>query len=414
MKKLILFLIIIIIISPIMVYAIDSCDSKDIEIESVELKKLTGNAVEGESAKIENGKLITNLSFATVGDSVQYKLRINNKSNEDYYFDEKSIKSKTEYIDYEVFYDDNNSIVKKKSSKVVNVKISYSREISDNVYHSDYSMIINLTNEDLNIPNPNTSNKLIIFMLFVLMILVISGVVFRNKRISKALLVLFILLVPVSVYALCKVELDMKCNISIEKKYTGYSYFYNERGASTLGYELNIHRKSVWCPIDSSGSDESACALGDGFETEEECRNYIDQYYNGGSCVSRERLYDDSIIFHEINPIEYFYESARMYYIKMYIEDNVVKDAWVCFRTDKDYCMKGGDGTQSYNTNLEILRAQEPYFTSCEYGEEYSSCQGGIPGLKYISIHKEGMVTIGNNYQAGCYINADGYFTVFD
>ena len=393
MKKLFL-LILLIVFSPIIVYAADNCSSDQIAINSVEVKNTSGDIVENEPARIENGVLYTNLNFVSVGDSIEYHVNVENKSNEDYYFDENSIKTKTKYVDYEISYDDNNPIIKKKSSKDVDIQITYNREIDEDEYHSNDSMKINLVNDKKILSNPKTSTTMIVALL-VLILLVISLLLFKGKR--KELLILLIMFIPTGVFAICKVELDMKCNISIEKKYTGYSYLYNERGSGALGTELNIQKKSFWCSVFNE-NEEYYCALDPGFETEEECNAYVAQYYDPGtgSCVKRERLYDDSLIFHEINPIPFY----RPYYIKLYIEKNIPKEVYVCFKTDKDYCMKAGDDSL-YNDNVEILRSQQSLFGNCDFGNDYSYCRQGNSSLNYITING-GSINIGNGYGAQC------------
>ena len=81
MKK--LLTIIFLVMFPIFVYA-DNCDIESISIKNITLSNKTDGVIE-KSEPVINGKSITlDLSVSNLNDKVEYKLTIDNKSNEDY------------------------------------------------------------------------------------------------------------------------------------------------------------------------------------------------------------------------------------------------------------------------------------------------------------------------------------------
>jgi len=74
------------------------------------------------------------------------------------------------------------------------------------------------------------------------------------------------------------------------------------------------------------------------------------------------------------------------YYLKHDVENNLITASYVCFVTDSEYCLKGGDASY-YQNNLEILRASESWFNNNEgwcsfdnlnsFSGDYSGCYDG-------------------------------------
>lgn len=88
-----------------------TCDSSSIKLDSIELSTTSGNAEEVTEAIISGKKINIDLKLYDPGDSIEYNIIVKNTSNEDYYFDEESLKLNTEYIKYGFIYDDNSNIV---------------------------------------------------------------------------------------------------------------------------------------------------------------------------------------------------------------------------------------------------------------------------------------------------------------
>ena len=178
----------------------------------------------------------------------------------------------------------------------------------------------------------------------------------------------------------------------------GMYYIYNERGFSNLNDTVEYSKMRVWCETGDN------CALGSYSETKEECEQY------GGTCAQKTVYFDRNIGLFFNEKINYY----RPYYIKERIESNVIKEAYICIVTDKEYCLRGGDGSNSYSTNLAILQQNQSYFSSCsETGGRYS-CTGGSNDLKYVVVYTSGDVEAGNNNAANCEVTSDGLIACAD
>ena len=116
--------------------------------------------------------------------------------------------------------------------------------------------------------------------------------------------------------------------------------------------------------------------------------------------MSRERLYDENLLFYELDKLPFY----RTYYIRLYINKDVLESASVCFVTDKEYCFTDDDSADGYEQNIEILRSQQSHFEYCNFNDTDSYCQNSDGVIYSISI-SPGNVVIVNRYGAGCWVN---------
>ena len=190
---------------------------------------------------------------------------------------------------------------------------------------------------------------------------------------------------------------------TITESYTGYAFLYNERGWHSFGTKLDNTKQKIYCPVDQSDSWDYHCALGGYFDNEEECQNYINSYMNvnTSTCEIRDILYDSELQFYEFNRLQYY----RPYYLKLYIQNDILTNAWTCVNINQEeYCFKGEDPSE-YENNIEILRSIQSHFGNCQFDSNYSHCYNGENvHLSYITISREGGVVAGNSYGAQCYV----------
>ena len=119
MMKYIRLLLLMILLLPVMVFAKDECDNSKIQIKTIEVSDKS-NLVEELSPPTADGlKLGIDVSLSKVGDSITYKMEVENSSNSDYLIKEEDIVSNSEYINYDVSYADDSNVIKGKSSKDV-------------------------------------------------------------------------------------------------------------------------------------------------------------------------------------------------------------------------------------------------------------------------------------------------------
>ncbi|MCI9084577.1 MAG: hypothetical protein HFH46_03040, partial [Bacilli bacterium] len=88
---------------------------------------------------------------------------------------------------------------------------------------------------------------------------------------------------------------------------------------------------------------------------------------------------------------------GKNHYLKHEIEDNKITASYVCFVTDSEHCIQGGNASY-YETNKALLQGQESLFTnnggSCTFDNSTSSCRGG--GFSSINAGFTGGVSAGD------------------
>ncbi len=262
MKKYLLSILLFIMSIPIYVNA-ETCDSSNIKIESIKLNTTTGNAKEVTEASINDKKINLDLKMYDPGDSIEYILKVKNTSKENFYFDEESLKINTDYLQYEFIYD-NSSVVEANSEKIIKLKIEYKNKVPTNLLVNDSfndtnTMSVNLSNKDtINVPdtlkNPETGDLLVRYLFVVLLSGGVLLIVFKKKKATKYMILIIGLatIIPISVYALCKYDIEVETKIQIDGK---EAYF-------LIGPEVNIKMKQL------AGDDTSTVANGYSFQDE--------------------------------------------------------------------------------------------------------------------------------------------------
>ena len=218
--KLILTVFIITLFIPLIVKA-ETCDTNKISISSISLKEQVGTAIETDSATAEGKNINLNLSMSNLGDSVQYEVVIKNDSNKDYQIGGNNYNS-SDYISYNLSSSDNSNIIKGNSSKTFNLKIEYNKEIPEESFESkeynyNKTITINLSSGD-ELINPNT--KVNSYIVILVLVACLSGVLYfilsHKKKVELIILIIgAVIIIPLSVYALCKCDINIESNIII-------------------------------------------------------------------------------------------------------------------------------------------------------------------------------------------------------
>ncbi len=221
--KLILLIFSLVIFLPFIVNA-ETCNTDKISISSISLEKTSGNTKEKEEATANGKNINLNLSMSDVGDSIKYKVVVNNESNEDYELDSTSFNLSPDYIDYSVTSEDDSYIIKANSSMTVYLTVKYAKEVPDEsfesgTYNGNQIITVQLYTGDT-LKNPNTGNYAIFVILLILIISGISFIVLRKKKYIKFMILIMgiAVIIPISVYALCKTEIKIESNINIIRR----------------------------------------------------------------------------------------------------------------------------------------------------------------------------------------------------
>ena len=229
MKK-ILLVILFLLLFPSMVLAKDTCNNNDIVIKNVSIENTNGYIEEIAQPNINNNKINLNLEMYNTDDSIIYNITINNKSDEDYYFTKNSFNLNTNYLEYELLND--SEIIKSSEEKSIQLKITYKNQISADEFKENNMMSITLS--DTPLTNPDTK-RMISLILLVTFITLTIFIINKRKKLEKVLIGILICLIPLSIKALCTINLEINTNITI-----------NEKKASFLpGKEVNTKMKML-------------------------------------------------------------------------------------------------------------------------------------------------------------------------
>jgi len=229
MKKFKKLLIIILLLIPFIVLA----ENKDVEIKSIELVDKSEDVEELEKATFKDLKLNFSLKFTTKDDYAKYKIVLVNNSDKDYEIDNTSTFNEKKFIKYDYEVDNKDKILKSKDELTVNVIITYIKELEDSdfvdgFYKETNSVSLELVNDNevidnpaiKMVTNPNTSTGYILLVIFAVILSMLVLILIKNKK-SKLFIITILLTIPLTVFALEKIKIDVETYIEIEKR----SYF---------------------------------------------------------------------------------------------------------------------------------------------------------------------------------------------
>lgn len=291
MKKFIIPILLCILFIPFIVKA-EVCDIDKISISSIDINNKTDTVNEVVEAISKGRNIILNLNMSAVGDNIEYKFVVKNDSNEDYELDKNSLVDNSEYIDFIVESEDNNYIVKANSTKTINLKVKYKNEVPDDAYSSgqyNYNQKIsfNLSTEDKTV-NPDTMIKVYVLVAILLLLIVFTLLfVFNKKKHAKALSVLIIglIIIPTSVFAICKCDITIDSNIVISKN-PEFCYTYNGE-TRYLEYQEGM----TWSDYVESSFNKNYIQV---YSNCVQPYGLSHDYYCYSSHLSGENFYDDS------------------------------------------------------------------------------------------------------------------------
>ena len=230
MKKILIFIILLL---PFYVYAEDSCSQDDIQIESIVLDSTQGNIEQTTEPSTDNNQINLGLKANVIDDNAVYKVVIKNTSNQDYVFDQSSLS--TDYLNYDITYEDNSDIVKAGESKTIYLKVHYATKpstesLNNGTVTTQPKVTFNLQKEEevktiieevVNaITNPNTNDKVLIYLGILIISLILTIVLlkkYKKLRNTTMLLVLFLTTTQI-VKAVCTCNLDINTNLEIDAK----------------------------------------------------------------------------------------------------------------------------------------------------------------------------------------------------
>jgi hypothetical protein len=202
----------------------------DVEIKSVTLIDKSEEVTELESAKYNGLKIDFSLKFTAKDDYAKYKIVLVNNSDKDYEIDNTSTFNTKKFIKYDYEVENNKKVLKSKEELTINILITYIKELEDSdfvdgFYKETNSVSLELVNDNdvidnpviKMVTNPNTSTGYILLVIFAVILSMLVLVLVKNKR-SKLFIIAILLTIPLTVYALEKIKIDVETYIEIERR----------------------------------------------------------------------------------------------------------------------------------------------------------------------------------------------------
>lgn len=205
--------------------------AEDIEIKSITEAGIGGNASYCPNPTADGLTLsFDGVTFKDKGDYVSYDVVVANNSNEDYEISNGTSFSDSKYFKYEFTFEGNSNIVPKKSTKKMNIKISYDKDVDPTAFDNNGTfsegneMSINLAVQQPTTNNPKTGSGLVValIILFLAVVASISMVLTNKTKLNKHLIMIIALalaIIPVTIYAAKMVTIKLNTEIIIDKNY---------------------------------------------------------------------------------------------------------------------------------------------------------------------------------------------------
>ena len=176
-----------------------------------------------------------------------------NEGLDDYELDENKFNISYDYIDFKIESEDNSNIVKVNTSKKLYLNVEYKNEVPDSVYDNGMYNDTKTINIDLSNNNSNSNNNQIInpktgrrtILLTIILLITLCSIVYNviTKKNKYMILILgIVLIIPVSIFAACKVSISIESNVNILKNSSFYVYTANYNSNQvTIGQALSTN-----------------------------------------------------------------------------------------------------------------------------------------------------------------------------
>ena len=185
----------------------------------------------------------------------------------------------------------------------------------------------------------------------------------------------------------------------VSNKFTGSIYRWSSTQVNNGDSIVSVNG-TKW--VETDGTNEAPNT----FDTESDCQadidaNGLEQYgvYCHQKTVTDEGIGDYTTDASTLN---------KTYYLKHDVVDDIITASYICFVTDTEHCMQGGNSSY-YAANKTLLQSQESWFTghsgSCSFGDNNSRCNSSA---LIVSTNSYGDAAAGVSYSDSCGVNRSG------
>lgn len=370
-----IILVLFVMFMPFVVNA-QTCDTSKITISSVELDNKSNSVVELSEPTASGKNVNLDLSMTNEGDNIQYKIVVRNDSDEDYELDSNSLGLSSDYVTYTLDAG-SDSIVKANSTKTVFLRVKYTHKVPANAFKSGLytdskDLVVNLSNDKVISVNPNTGISYLLYVMIIAAFGISGYIAFKKKKHGViAIIIVGIITVPASVYALCKCEIKVTSNVEIQQtNFTGVIYRNNE-------YKIrpgdSIIPSWKWIVYNVDNDIEYLDQL---FSTKEECEDMISNHSSPKAKVGNRNVICKQT---KIGAGEYVTKASDLnknYYIRDEVQNDIVTKVQVCFVTTKEVCLNPGE--TEFMNNYTTIQGEESWFNehegNCSFNDAYAGC----------------------------------------
>jgi len=240
MKKLLLFILFIILIVPKTSLALENIYIKDISIDNVH-----GGAVSS-YYDYQNRDINLELKFKNIGDYVKYKIVLKNDDYVDYYINDTNLKNNSKYVTYSYEIDDN--LIKHGEEKIIYLKAIYDKELTEEktneigMYIENDFTNIGVSLNSINVPDTYKSINFIGIFSIVILIIVGTILIIKDRKKEGVMVLLLMLAYPLTTNALNEIKLNINSIVSIVP---------NEEKICLVNYENGIFHDEEYLSYDS-------------------------------------------------------------------------------------------------------------------------------------------------------------------
>ncbi len=303
MKKILYFFVTLLFA----VVLIPNVFAKDnVKIESYELVENSKTTTELSPPKINGLNISFDLSFSNLNDYAKYKITINNSTNKEYEISKDIDFDISDYITYEYEFEKNNNVVPANSKMTMYIVITYSKEVpsdmmKDGKFIENNKMAISLSNDTSSTSkedNPNTSSSILIICVLGLSIALASLILFAKTKKQRYIttFVLSLFMLPTTIFAIEKLQINVETKITIEEK---YKVSYERYGAIKASEKDKCILKETIRKLKIKPIENPTYIIGN--EEYVQCYYVTEEYYSKGETVNVKEMPFNYIIDEEYN-----------------------------------------------------------------------------------------------------------------
>lgn len=195
-------------------------ETNEISVQSVVLSSTEGNAEEINPATTDGEKINLDIKLYDPGDSVTYAVEIKNNTDSNFYIDDESAKTTTDYLEY-VFDYGNTRAIAAGQSRSIKLIVTYKNKVPADQLENDQRVELDSLSLDFfeegEILVPNTID--ITLVIYSAVAIVSAAVLYKLFKAKKIFVCLILAMCAVAIIP-AKANAERECSIDVEARVT--------------------------------------------------------------------------------------------------------------------------------------------------------------------------------------------------